>query len=615
MKKPSDLSPPIPADDDPDWADQRRRVIGLGERSFHKSYYPELRRRVDDLGQAHKALQDQIEFIRQLIDTIPNPVFFKDAKGRYLGCNRAFEAYIGISRERIVGAGVADVAPPDLALIYEEADRKMLAGDHLQVYEAKVRFADGTLRDVLFNKAVFFTRDGTPAGIVGVMQDITPLKSTQAQLDHLAHHDPLTGLPNRVLLADRLQQAMILSERRHNLVAVVYIDLDGFKAINDAYGHTTGDRLLVELAGRMNDSLRDGDTLARLGGDEFVAVLLDLENREAITPIVDRLMLTAGASVEIERLDLRVSASLGITFFPQAEDITADQLMRQADQAMYQAKQGGKNCYRIFDHEYDRMLRSRHERIERLRDALESGRFVLYYQPKVNMRSGAVVGAEALIRWQHPEHGILPPAKFLPLIENDDLIVSIGDWSIEAALRQMEDWRSVGLDVPISVNVAGRQLQSSGFLEKIKIALALHPAVAQRLELEVLESAALGDIDEVSRVMTACRDLGVSFALDDFGTGYSSLTYLKRLPVQTLKIDQSFVRNMLADPDDLAILEGIIGLAESFRRRTIAEGVETAAHGEILLRLGCELGQGFAFARPMPADQIPGWMATRTPRT
>ena len=225
------------------------------------------------------------------------------------------------------------------------------------------------------------------------------------------------------------------------------------------------------------------------------------------------------------------------------------------------------------------------------------------------MRSGEVVGAEALIRWLHPELGLVPPNEFLPLIESHDLIVSIGDWTIDTALEQIEAWRAAGLDLPVSVNIAGRQLQSRSFLENLKAALARHPGAAPLLEIEILESAILEDIDEVSKIMAACREMGVSFALDDFGTGYSSLTYLKRLPAETIKIDRSFVHNMLNDPDDLAILEGIIGLAESFRRQPIAEGVETEAHGEVLLRMGCELGQGFAIGRPMPADQIPGWVA------
>lgn len=607
-KKPFDEAAADSEPDDAEWQDRRQRVMGLGERSFQKSYYPELQRRLNDLGDAHTALQDQVSFVRQLIETIPSPVFFKDAAFRYLGCNRAFEAYLGIPRERIEGATAADIAPPDLARVYEEADARMLAGEYLQTYEAKVRFADGSQHDVLFNKAVFFGSDGVPAGIVGVMQDISQLKDTQARLEYLAHHDSLTGLPNRTLLADRLQQAMLLAERRHSTVAVVYLDLDNFKAINDARGHSAGDRLLVELSERMKQALREGDTLARLGGDEFVAVLLDLGGREASQPILDRLREATALPVEVDGLALTVSASIGVSFFPQADDITADQLMRQADQAMYHAKQSGKGRCHLFDADHDRALRDRHDSIERIREALKNAHLVLHYQPKVNMRSGEVVGFEALIRWQDPQRGLVAPGQFLPLIEDHELIVEVGDWVIETALQQMDAWRLAGLHFPVSVNIASRQLQAPDFLDKLKQALAGHPDVAGQLELEVLESSALDDMGQASLVMRACRNLGVGFSLDDFGTGYSSLTYLKRLPAQGLKIDQSFVRDMLDDADDLAILDGIIGLAEAFQRRVVAEGVETDAHSEMLLRLGCDLGQGYAIAKPMPAAEVAGWV-------
>lgn len=608
-KKPSDGSAPDTELDDAGWDEHRRRVIGLGERSFQKSHYPELQKRLDDLGRAHQAAQDQMAFIRQLIETIPNPVFFKDTSCRYLGCNRAFEAYLGIPRARIEGACAADIAPPELARIYDEADRKMLAGDYVQTYEAKVQFADGSHRDVLFNKAVFFTRDGSPAGIVGVMQDISPLKESQARLEHLAHHDALTGLPNRTLLADRLQQAMLHAERRRGIVAVVYLDLDGFKAVNDAYGHSTGDRLLVSLAARMQEALREGDTLARPGGDEFVAVLLDLRSREESKPILDRLLQATNLPISVDGIVLQVSASVGVTYFPQPDDITADQLLRQADQAMYQAKQSGKARYRLFDAEQDRALRYRHDSIERIREALENDDFELYYQPKVNMRTGELVGLEALIRWNDPLRGLVLPGQFLPLIEDHELIVQLGDWVIEHALRQMEDWRAAGRTFAVSINVASRQLQSTDFVEKLRQALGRYPHVAGQLELEILESSALDDMGQASQIMRACHELGIGFSFDDFGTGYSSLSYLKRLPAQGLKIDQSFVRDMLDDPDDLAILDGIIGLAEAFQRHVIAEGVETDAHCQMLLRLGCDLGQGYAIAKPMRAVHVGDWLS------
>jgi diguanylate cyclase (GGDEF)-like protein len=411
-----------------------------------------------------------------------------------------------------------------------------------------------------------------------------------------------------VLLADRLQQAMAQSQRRGQQLAVAFLDLDGFKTINDQHGHDAGDQVLIKLAQRMKQALREGDSLARLGGDEFVAVLIDLEDLAASRPLLSRLLEACSQPVRVGDLSLQVSASLGVTFYPQPQDIDADQLLRQADQAMYQAKLSGKNRFHFFDAEQDSSIRGHHESVERIRLALDNQEFVLHYQPKVNMGSGQIIGAEALIRWQHPEKGLLAPAVFLPVIEDHPLAVSIGEWVIDTALTQMQAWQAAGLDFGVSVNIGARQLQQSDFVDRLKFILAKHPQVnPASLELEVLETSALEDIAQVSQVIEDCAQIGVTCALDDFGTGYSSLTYLKRLRVAMLKIDQSFVRDMLEDPDDLAILQGIIGLAASFKRHVIAEGVETVAHGSLLMQLGCELGQGYGIARPMPAAQMPQW--------
>ncbi|MBK9441954.1 MAG: EAL domain-containing protein [Comamonadaceae bacterium] len=449
---------------------------------------------------------------------------------------------------------------------------------------------------------------------VALFSDITALKEHERQLEHIAHYDVLTTLPNRVLFADRLHQAMVQAQRRGQLLAVAYLDLDGFKAINDRHGHDAGDQLLVTLSAHMKESLREGDTLARLGGDEFVAVLIDLADVAASTLMLGRLLDAAALPVQRGDYTLQVSASIGVTYYPQATEVDADQLLRQSDQAMYKAKLAGKNRYHIFDAEQDNNLRGHHESLERIRRALTEQEFVLHYQPKVNMRTGQVIGTEALIRWQHPEKGLLPPAQFLPVIEDHPLAVDIGEWVIASALNQMAQWRKAGLNIPVSVNVGARQLQQANFVERLRALLAAHPE--QRpgdLELEVLETSALEDLARVSRIIEFCRELGMKFALDDFGTGYSSLTYLKRLPVSQLKIDQSFVRDMLDDPDDLAILEGVIGLSRAFDREVIAEGVETVEHGEMLLQLGCELAQGFGIARPMPGTDVPAWAATWHP--
>jgi EAL domain-containing protein (putative c-di-GMP-specific phosphodiesterase class I) len=345
-----------------------------------------------------------------------------------------------------------------------------------------------------------------------------------------------------------------------------------------------------------------------------VAVLVDLENPQACVPLLLRILNVASEPLLINGKTLQVSASLGVTFYPQVDGIDADQLQRQADQAMYQAKLAGKNRYHVFDAEQDRSMRGHHATLTHIRQALAHHELVLYYQPKVNMRTGQVIGAEALIRWQDPEKGLLLPALFLPVIENHPLAIEVGEWVIHSALTQMQQWHTLGLDIAVSVNVCARQLQQMDFVVRLQEILAAHPELAPScLELEVLETSALEDITWVSQVIGQCHDMGVKFALDDFGTGYSSLTYLKRLPVSLLKIDQSFVRDMLDDPDDLAILKGVIGLAAAFRRQVIAEGVETVAHGVALLQLGCELGQGYGIARPMPAADLPAWVATWRP--
>ncbi len=455
---------------------------------------------------------------------------------------------------------------------------------------------------------------GTVRHYIALFSDITERKAYESQLEHIAHFDALTDLPNRVLLSDRLRQAMSQVQRRDQQLAVLYLDLDGFKSINDHYGHEIGDQVLVTLTKRMKLALREGDTLARLGGDEFVAVLIDLESSTACLPLINRLLMAAAQPLQLGDVNLQVSASVGVTFYPQTQGIEADQLLRQADLAMYQAKVAGKNRYQIFDAVHDNHLRSHHESLEHISLALEQHEFVLHFQPKVNMRSGQVMGAEALIRWQHPEKGLLAPAAFLPAIEDHPLAVAVGEWVIDSALSQIELWKSIGLELQVSVNVGARQLQQGDFVERLKLALAAHPQVRPaQLELEVLETSALADITQVAQVIEDCAQIGVLFALDDFGTGYSSLTYLKRLRVALLKIDQSFVRDMLDDPDDLAILQGIIGLAAAFHRQVIAEGVETVEHGTLLLQLGCVLAQGYGIARPMPAAQIPVWVATWQP--
>lgn len=443
-----------------------------------------------------------------------------------------------------------------------------------------------------------------------INNDFSELNTIKEQLQHQALHDVLTNLPNRVLLADRLSQSMVQSQRHDNLLAVVFLDLDGFKHVNDSYGHDLGDELLINVSLRMKEVLREGDSLARMGGDEFVAVLTDLTTVEDCEPVLERLLLAASEPVYLGNVELKISASIGVTLYPQ-DNVSADQLMRHADQAMYIAKESGKNRYHLFDTAEDNAVKVQREILESIRCALNNQEFVLYYQPKVNMRTGTVIGAEALIRWQHPVRGLLNPFEFLPAIENSPMMIELGEWVIDSALTQISQWQAMGLNLPlnISVNIAAIQLQQTNFVNRLTTLLTAHPDVAPHyLELEVLETSALEDVHHVSTIMNDCMAQGVNFALDDFGTGYSSLTYLRRLPASLIKIDQSFVRDMLHDVDDLAIVEGVIALAKSFKREVIAEGVETVEHGTALLQIGCELAQGYGIARPMPAGDIPRWI-------
>ncbi len=536
-------------------------------------------------------------------------IMITDPKGKITEVNDAFCRISGYARQEILGEHPRILKSDRHPLeFYRDLWHSLLQDGHWQgeIWN-RGRYGDYYVAQVTISAIP--DEKGETGSYIALYTDITTEKEQQRQLQHIAHFDALTNLPNRILLADRLAQAMVQNQRRKQWLAVAYLDLDGFKVINDRHGHDVGDELLVIIAHRLRRVVRGGDTIARIGGDEFVAVLGDLPAREASDEWVGRLLEAASEPAPVDGLTLQLSASVGVTFYPQAEEVDGDQLIRQADQAMYQAKLAGKNRHSTFDAEQDRDTRGIYESLQRIEQALAGDEFILYYQPKVNMRSGKVIGVEALIRWQHPEQGLLPPAAFLPVVERHPLAIDIGQWVIDTAMSQIEAWRAAGRPLPISVNVGARQLQDEHFVDHLRQALARHPELRPGdLELEVLETSALENIGHVAQMIRDCRELGIDFALDDFGTGYSSLTYLKRLPVSQLKIDQSFVRDMLDDPEDLAILDGVMGLASAFRQQYIAEGVETIEHGCMLLMLGYQLGQGYGIARPMPARALEEWL-------
>jgi diguanylate cyclase (GGDEF)-like protein/PAS domain S-box-containing protein len=559
----------------------------------------------------HKRNEERLQLAASVFHNSREGITITATDGTIVDVNEAFTDITGYSREEVIGKN----------------PRILSSGRHNQEHYAdmwKSLIHKGHWYGEIWNRrksgevyaemlTITTVRDaqGQPQNYVALFSDITTAKVHAEHLEHIAHYDTLTNLPNRVLLADRLKQAMLQAQRRAQRLAVVYLDLDGFKLVNDGHGHEAGDHLLIALADRMKAALREGDTLARIGGDEFVAVLVDLVDATESMPMLNRLLLAASEPVDWEGQSVRVSASLGVTLYPQEEEIDADQLQRQADQAMYEAKVSGKNRYHFFDATHDRHVREHHESLAHIRSAIAAGEFVLHYQPKVHMRSGRIIGAEALIRWQHPQRGMLAPALFLPVIEDNVLAVELDVWVLKSALGQMQVWQAAGMPVPVSINVGARLLQQHNFASRLQAILLAHPGVnPAHVQLEVLETSALEDIGRVSRTMDDCRQLGVNFALDDFGTGYSSLTYVKRLPVALIKIDKSFVHDMLTDQDDMAILRAVTGLAAAFGQSVIAEGVETLEQGLALMDLGCELAQGYFIAKAMPAQQFAQWSRT-----
>ncbi len=451
--------------------------------------------------------------------------------------------------------------------------------------------------------------DGAVTHYVALLSDISHLKAHEQELKRMAHYDPLTGLPNRRLLSDRIEQGMAQTRRSGAYMALAVLDLDGFKPINDNLGHEAGDMVLKGVAQRLRATLRGGDTAARLGGDEFVLVLQGVAGRSACESTMARILEELAKPLELEDgHDVSVSASIGVTLFPD-DDADADTLLRHADQAMYLAKQAGRNRYHIFDIVHDREAQELREELESLSIALQNGEFVLYYQPKVDMQSGDVLGVEALVRWQHPVKGLMSPASFLPLLANTEHELMFGDWVLRTALAQQQSWFEKGIALPVSVNASVRYLVRPELVQYLAELLRMYPHAANiGVEVEILEGAAVDDWESMRNVLNQCREMGVSFALDDFGTGYSTLLQLRRLSTQTLKIDQHFVRDMLDDADDRTIVESVIRLSESFQRQVVAEGVETEAHARVLLELGCRIGQGYGIGRPMPAAALERWL-------
>jgi diguanylate cyclase (GGDEF)-like protein/PAS domain S-box-containing protein len=528
-----------------------------------------------------------------------------DAQTRILRVNQAFSQSTGFSSEDLVGK-----KPSILQSGRHDAEfyRKMWDTIHATgAWQGEIwdRRKNGEIYPKWLTISSVKNDDGIVTNYIGTHHDITERKLAEEKIAELAFFDPLTRLPNRTLLVDRLKQTMTSGSRTGVFGALLFIDLDHFKTLNDTLGHDTGDRLLQQVANRLNGCVRGGDTVARLGGDEFVVVLENLGETldEAAThtkALGEKILVALGQSYQLGKIEHRITASVGATLF-LGQQATVDELLKQADLAMYKAKDTGRNALRFFDPAMQIIVLERASLEKNLRLALHEHQLVLHYQAQVEGESRRVIGAEVLVRWQHPELGLMPPNYFIPLAEETGLILPIGRWVLETACAQLAIWTNTpGMaDLELAVNISANQLHEPDFADQVGEVLSLTGANPKRLKLELTESLLVTDIEDVIAKMASLKAIGVGFSLDDFGTGYSSLSYLKRLPLDQLKIDRSFVEHILIDVNDAAIAKMVIALAESLNLSVIAEGVELDAQRAFLSNLGCTLYQGYLFSRPL----------------
>jgi diguanylate cyclase (GGDEF)-like protein/PAS domain S-box-containing protein len=555
------------------------------------------------LRDANRTLDAEKNMNQTIIQSSPLAIYTRDMNGIVTAWNSGAEQMFGWREEEILGQPMLTVPTQKLDET-ESLRQRVLNGERVVQAEVKRQRRDGSL--IYINTTLAPLRDSTGQmyGYLAIAADITERKAAEQRIEFLAYHDTLTGLPNRLLVQDRFEQAIAYADRARSKVALIFLDLDNFKTINDSLGHNIGDALLKEIAVRLGECVRDTDTISRQGGDEFLIVLPALHDADAIAPVLVKILARLQDPFLIEGNELSTSVSIGIALYPD-DGGDFDTLLKKADMAMYRAKDAGRNAYHFFDEQMNVEAVEHLSMRNGLRKAVERGEFVLHYQPQIDLKSGAVVGAEALIRWHHPELGMIPPARFIPVAEESGLIVPIGEWVMQEACRQAMAWQRAGLpEILVAVNLSAVQFKRGDVEQTVIGALEESGFDPALLELEITESILIQNVESVLDTVKRLKLLGVKLSIDDFGTGYSSLSYLKRFDVDKLKIDQSFVRDLAVDPDDAAIIRAIIQMAHSLNLRTIAEGVENEAMLEQLRIFSCDEVQGFHFARPMPAEEF-----------
>ncbi|MEA2091268.1 MAG: EAL domain-containing protein [Campylobacterota bacterium] len=571
------------------------------------------------------------ELLKLLTLHLPDMLWVKDLNGIYMYANQAICDGLLMAKDTQEPIGKGDVFfalrereahkdKPNWHTFGElcfDSDQTVIDNNRAMKFE-EYGNVKGELLYLEVYKAPFYDKDGKIIGTIGAGRDITKLKKTQLdlekslktldkkkeELEHQANHDALTNLPNRILCTDRLEQAISLSQRHNKKVAVLFMDLDNFKEINDSLGHNTGDKILIEFTSRMTKKIRKSDTLSRLGGDEFCIILNDISSIDDVSNFIIDCMKTTKDPFVIGNNTLYVGMSIGASIFPN-DGHSANMLLKNSDAAMYEAKGNGRNTYCFYD---KKMTERAFERVfleTALREALEKDELVVYFQPQMNAQENTIVGMEALVRWQHPKMGIIAPDKFIPLAEITGMIVELDRIVIKKALTQFIKWHRDGLNPgKLAINLAMKQIEEDDFVGFIKELLNAEEYAYENIEFEVTESQIMNNPDKSIEVLQQISDFGISIAIDDFGTGYSSLAYLKRLPINKLKIDRSFIKNLPEDAEDTAISKTIISLCASLNLKVIAEGVETEAQKELLLENDCKFIQGYLYSHPLPIPEM-----------